>query len=262
VFLSHFTFFVLFGYNYGMSLKEDPKKRSSIYDLPDALDEDPSDVQPDNQSPTENEASSISKSDDEKSPQKEGDSVAKKEEETTPFYPSEYDSEEPASDEEFEAKNKRGDDSDMNEKFGRFAKAADIHSIEVQKEAHELEMKLHKIDLSQKTNIEVWANPILKDIIKIICKQLGETQDKVVLAAMLHFYRSVMQDERRMLHDLGFLLDNLALQNQELCMETSSLEDLAQQAIELEASPYFSPDEETLNGMDNYDYSKDQKGGR
>jgi hypothetical protein len=244
-----------------MSLDNHPKKRSSIYDLPDALDEVSSEVQPDNQSTTENEASSISKSDDEKSPQKEDDSVAKKEEETTPFSPSEYDSEEPASDEDFEAKNKRSDESDMNEKFGRFAKAADIHSIAVQREAHALEMRLHSIDLKQKKNIQVWANPIVDEIIDVIRKQLGEERESVVLAAMLYFYRSVMQDERRMLHDLGFLLDNLALQNQELCMETSALEDLAQQAIELEASPYFSPDEDTLNGMDDFDYSKEQEGG-
>ncbi|NBB81110.1 MAG: hypothetical protein GVY36_17005 [Verrucomicrobia bacterium] len=243
-----------------MSLNKDPKKISSIDDLPDGLDEEPSDVQPDNQTPTENGASSAASSAVESAPEKGNDSVAKKHGNTIPCAPSEYGLEESAADEESEAKNKRGDESDMNEKYERFSKAADIHSIEVQQEAHELEMKLHKIDLSQKENVGIWANPILKDIIAVICKQLGETQDKVVLAAMLHFYRSVMQDERRMLHDLGFLLDNLALQNQELCTETSALEDLAQQAIELEASPYFSTDEDTLEGVDDYDCDKEQEG--
>ena len=238
------------------------KKNSSINDLPDALDDDLSAAQPEGESTTENQASNKPDSEVRSSPEKGSNLEVNKEEEPTPFSPSEYESEETASEEAVKAKNERGDESDMKERFARFAKTADIRSTEIQKEAHDLEMRLQGIDLKQKENVQIWANPIVKDLIKVIGQQLGETHENVVLAGMLHFYRSVMQDERRLLHDLGFLLDNLALQNQELCMETSALEDLAQQAIELEASPYFSPEEETLKEMDNYDYGREQEGGR
>jgi hypothetical protein len=81
-------------------------------------------------------------------------------------------------------------------------------------------------------------------MLDFICEHMGEKQGDILLAALTLFYRNCFSNERRMLHDMGFFLDNLALQNQELCMETSALEDLAQMAIELESSPYFSPDEE------------------
>lgn len=259
-FLRHYLFFGALVMLMGMSLNKHPKKRSRIYDLPDALDDDPSDLNSGSQSASENQAASAPDSSAESPSEKGTDPLTKKEAETVPFASSEYDSEEPAADDEFEAKNQRGSESDMKEEFGRFAKAADIHSKEIQKKAHQLEMKLHQIDLGKKKNISLWLYPITKEIIDVVCDQMNEDVQEVVLAAMLFFYRHAIGDERRMLHDMGFLLDNLALQNQELCMETSALEDLAQQAIELEASPYFSPDEDTLNGMDDFDYSKEQKG--
>lgn len=191
----------------------------------------------------------------------EAESDAEKGGESAAISESEYESEEPASDEEFETKNKRGDQSDMEEEFGRYAKATDIDLKEIQKKAYAIEKELQEADLGKKKCVSLSLFPITKKIIDLMAEQLGEPTDKVVHAALLLFYRNVMQDERRMLHDLGFLLDNLALQNQELAMETSALEDLAQQAIELEASPYFSPDEDALNGMDDFDYEKERKEG-
>ena len=236
------------------------KRKSRIHELPDTLDDDPTELNSENQSTSENQVEGGPDFSAESPPQKDAEMGGDSVEENAAVSSFEFDSEEPATDEEIERKNKRGDESDMEGKFGRFAKAVDLDSKEIQKEAYALEKRLQELDFGEKKTISLWMCPITKEIIDVVADQLGVDISEVVHAAMLLFYRSVMQDERRMLHDLGFLLDNLALQNQELAMETSALEDLAQQAIELEASPYFSPDEDTLKEMDDFDYEKEREG--
>lgn len=235
----------------GMDNPFGAKKRSRIFDIPDGLDELPSSVKPADQSKDEKHSSEVPCTDDFT------DTECCRENGSNPDSFPEIESDVPQSDEELKSIKGARNESDLKEEFGRFSKAADAHSREVQEEAFKLEMRLHKLDTSKKVNISIWANPIVNEIINVMAKQLGEDKGEIVLAAMLLFYRNALRDERRLLHDLGFLLDNLALQNQELAMETSVLEDLAQQAIELEASPFFSTDEFNSHSTS----ESDQEGG-
>lgn len=263
-----------------MAEQHPKKKQSRFYDLPDALDEEESDLSSTPEKVSEitaggtpsQESKEAQKGESQDAPntsKKEGQEGSTKpdqkgipedadsDEQPDPISDDEIAHEPPATDDEISTTKTRSDESDMGKDFCRYAKAAEMGQEEIQKRAYDLEMKIHNIDASQKTRLNIWASPIVHEILDTMAEQLGVPKSEVILCACVMFYRNCLTDERRMLHDLGFLLDNLALQNQELCMETSSLEDLAQQAIELEASPYFSPDEKELDDMEDYDYSQD-----
>jgi len=165
--------------------------------------------------------------------------VSNYEEDTHPnaFKDGDYDGETPASDAEM--KSQRGtSNADMDEDFGRFSKAADEGEKAIHKKAFDLEQKLHSVDFAQKTCVNIWMNPIFTDILDAMSEQLNVPKSEVAQAALLLFYRTFFSDERRMLNDLGFMLDNLSLQLEEMGMEMSAFEDLANMAVELELSPF------------------------
>ena len=241
----------------GMDNPFGARKRSRIFDIPDGLDELPSSVKPADQSKDEKHSLEVPGSTGQKEHDNFTDAECSREHGLNLDSFPESESDISQSGEELKSNKGARNESDLKEEFERFSKAVDAHAREAQEEAYRLEMKLHKLDTSKKVNISIWANPIVNEIINVMSKQLGEDKGEIVLAAMLLFYRNATRDERRLLHDLGFLLDNLALQNQELAMETSVLEDLAQQAIELEASPFFSTDEFNSHSTS----ESDQEGG-
>ncbi len=144
-------------------------------------------------------------------------------------------------DEQIDGRRSRTDQADMKEDFQHHYNAAIEGEEDIQKRAFALEQKLHTADLSQKVRQYIWASPIVSELYDMMSEQMGVPKSDVLLAAAVLFYRTSFSDERRKLHDLGILLDNLTLQNQELCIETAALEELAQQVVELENSPFFHP---------------------
>ena len=109
---------------------------------------------------------------------------------------------------------------------------------DIQERAHKLECRLQSADLSEKSQHSLWCNPAVFEMLGLISDQHGVPKGEVVHMALIMFYRQCFSDERRMINDLGTLLNNLTLQTEQVGLGIQSLEETAQTAVELELSPY------------------------
>lgn len=112
------------------------------------------------------------------------------------------------------------------------------NGADIQERACKLEYLLQSADLSEKAQNSLWCNPVIFEMLGLISDQLGVPKGEVVHMAMIMFYRQCFSDERRMINDLGTLLNNLSLQTEQLGLGIQSFEETAQTAVELELSPY------------------------
>jgi len=154
-----------------------------------------------------------------------------------PFSDDDLEEVDAASDEEVSRVAAKGDEADMEEDFERFAKATSNADETIRQRAFELEQKIHSVDHSNRRKQAFWTSDYYVEIAELIAEQLGCTKGQVIESALLLFFRNCFMDERRMLNDLGLMLDSFTLQTQELGMEVSALEDLANLSIEAESSP-------------------------
>ena len=142
-----------------------------------------------------------------------------------------------ATDEEINSAPKDRDEDELNEEFESDSKAASKQERDLRKRMFQLEQKLHSVDLKERKRSHIWVSPFLGEVVEVMSEHLGITKGKVYEAAILMFYRNCFSVEKRMLADLGLMLDSATLQNKELSIEINALEDLANMAMQAEASP-------------------------
>lgn len=156
-----------------------------------------------------------------------------------------------ATDEEINTRSKVSDVSDLNEDFSRHDRARINDEKNLRKRRFLLEQKLHAVDLSARAKFSNRYSPLTDELFHFIADHLGITKGAAIEAAALMFYRNCFSNERRMLNDLGLMLDSFSLQTQELNMEASAIENLALMAIESEMSPADPEDFPELNRNNN-----------
>jgi hypothetical protein len=156
---------------------------------------------------------------------------------STPFTDDDLSGVEAASDEEIKAKVGRTDEEDLGEQFNSYSKAATQGERALRKRMFELEQRLHSVDLKERERTWIWTSPFITEVTAVMSDHLGIPKCEVYEAAILMFYRNCFSTEKRMLADMGMMLDSSTLQNQELAIEISALEDLANMAMQAEASP-------------------------
>jgi hypothetical protein len=144
---------------------------------------------------------------------------------------------EAASSEQINAPTKRSDEEDLNEQFDRYSKASTQSEGDLRKRMYRLDQKLHSVDFEVKERAWIRASPFVLEVADVMALHLGIPKAEVYQAAVLMFYRNCFSSEKRMLGDMGLMLDASTLQNKELAIEASALEDLANLAIQAEASP-------------------------
>lgn len=172
-------------------------------------------------------------------------------EDEKPFVADDHSGVEPASIDEVNTINSRKDESDLEEDFPRYEKARSDDEKSIRQRLFEAEQKLHTVDLTARSRFRCWYSPFIDELHGLMAEHLGISKGQAIEAATLMFYRNCFSNEKRMLNDLGLMLDSFALQNQELGMEASAMEDLALMAIEAEASPARAEDFPELDRSSN-----------
>lgn len=103
---------------------------------------------------------------------------------------------------------------------------------------------MRTVDLSIKLRTRINYSPYIDEVVSTMGEHSKIPKGEVLEAAILLFYRNVFCAEKRMLADMGLMLDSATLQNQELAMESSALESLAELAMQEEGCPLFPQPEE------------------
>jgi hypothetical protein len=165
--------------------------------------------------------------------------------ENTPFTADDLSDVSAATEDDMKSSVGRSDETDLNEDFESYSKAASQGEKALRKRMFSLEQRLHSVDLEDNERTWLWLSPFIGEVADVMADHLGISKGKVFEAAILMFYRNCFSMEKRMLADMGLMLDSSTLQNQELAIEISALEDLANMAMQAEASPLNQVPEET-----------------
>lgn len=141
-----------------------------------------------------------------------------------------------ASEEDIASTQKRNREADLDQGSEDYTKSASQGEKELKRRMFELEQMLHTVDWDDHDRLYFWGSPFISKVVELMSDHLGISKGRVYEAAIIMFYKNCFSEGAK-LADMGLMLDSATLQNQELAIEISALEDLANLAMQAEASP-------------------------